>query len=102
MKLHANAALSLRRADGVRVVEQGWSSAAAAAAGDQAAPAGKWVARYRPRARRSAGSQLGAESVANRTDERAIEAIAALRRLRLTGPEIAELLIGRSRRCRGS
>jgi len=30
--------------------------------------------------------------VANRTDERAIEAIAALRRLRFTGPEIAELL----------
>ena len=30
--------------------------------------------------------------VANRTDERRIEAIAALRRLRFTGPEIAELL----------
>jgi transposase InsO family protein len=32
------------------------------------------------------------ERVANRTDERRIEAIAALRRLRFTGPEIAELL----------
>ena len=30
--------------------------------------------------------------VANRTDERRVEAIAALRRLRFTGPEIAELL----------
>jgi hypothetical protein len=30
--------------------------------------------------------------VANRTDERRIEAIAALRRLRFSGPEIAELL----------
>ena len=30
--------------------------------------------------------------MANRTDERAVEAIAALRRLRLTGAEIAELL----------
>ena len=30
--------------------------------------------------------------LANRTDERRIEAIAALRRLRFTGPEIAELL----------
>jgi transposase InsO family protein len=30
--------------------------------------------------------------VANRTDERRIEAIAALRRLRFTGPELAELL----------
>ena len=29
---------------------------------------------------------------ANRTEERTIEAIAALRRLRFTGPEIAELL----------
>jgi transposase InsO family protein len=32
------------------------------------------------------------EHVANRTDERRIEAIAALRRLRFSGPEIAELL----------
>jgi transposase InsO family protein len=31
-------------------------------------------------------------TVANRTDERRIEAIAALRRLRFTGPEIAEVL----------
>jgi transposase InsO family protein len=30
--------------------------------------------------------------VANRTDERAVQAIAALRRLRFTGPEIAEVL----------
>jgi hypothetical protein len=30
--------------------------------------------------------------VANRTGERRVEAIAALRRLRFTGPEIAELL----------
>ena len=30
--------------------------------------------------------------VANRTSERRVEAIAALRRLRFTGPEIAELL----------
>lgn len=30
--------------------------------------------------------------VANRTDERRIEAIAALRRLRMAGPEIAECL----------
>ena len=37
---------------------------------------------------RSSAPQL----VANRTDERRIEAIAALRRLRFTGPEIAELL----------
>ena len=51
---------------------------------------------------RAAGSQLGVSLVANRTDERRIEAIAALRRLRFTGPEIAELLECRSRRCRAS
>jgi hypothetical protein len=53
----------------------------------------KWVARYR------AGGELGlldrsaaAHTVANCTDERRVEAIAALRRLRMTGPEIAEVL----------
>jgi hypothetical protein len=41
---------------------------------------------------RFAGSQLGPQHVANRTDERVVRAIAALRRLRFTGVEIAELL----------
>jgi hypothetical protein len=36
--------------------------------------------------------------VANRTDEHTIEAIAALRRLRFSAPEIAELSTGRDRR----
>jgi len=40
--------------------------------------------------------------VANRTDERRIEAIAALRRLRFTGPEIAERFGWRPRPSRGS
>ena len=41
--------------------------------------------------------------VANRTDERRVEVIAALRRLRMTGAEIAENhWIWRSRPCRGS
>jgi transposase InsO family protein len=96
MKLHANAALSLtqRRRMVLRVVEQGWTiKAAAAAAETSSQTCGKWVARYR------AGRECGLldrssapRVVANRTDERRIEAIAALRRLRFTGPEIAELL----------
>ena len=40
--------------------------------------------------------------VANRTEDRRVEVIAALRRLRMTGAEIAEMLEWRSRPCRGS
>jgi transposase InsO family protein len=96
MKLHANAALSLtqRRRMVLRVIEQGWSiTAAAAAAETSPRTCGKWVSRYR------SGRECGLldrssapHVVANRTCERRIDAIAALRRLRFTGPEIAELL----------
>jgi transposase InsO family protein len=96
MRLHANAALSLtqRRRMVLRVVAQGWSiKAAAAAAETSPRTCGKWVARFRAG---QEGGLLDRSSaphvVANRTDERRIEAIAALRRLRFTGPEIAELL----------
>lgn len=97
MKLHANAALSLtqRRRMVLRVLEQGWSiKAAAAAAETSEKTCGKWVARYR--ACRESGlldRPSAPHRVANRTDERRIEAIAALRRLRFTGVEIAELLL---------
>jgi transposase InsO family protein len=96
MKLHANAALSLtqRRRMVVRVVEQGWSiKAAAAAAETSERTCGKWVSRYR--ACRESGlldHSSAPHRVANRTCERRTEAIAALRRLRFTGPQIAELL----------
>jgi transposase len=64
MKLHANAALSLtqRRRMVRRVVEEGWSvKAAAAAAETSPRTCGKWVSRYPGVLReRSAGSQLGA------------------------------------------
>ena len=96
MQLHANAAVSLikRRQLVERVLEQGWSIAAAARAAEiSSKTCGKWVSRYR---------ELGAcglldrssapKRVANRSCERRIEAIAALRRLRFTGPEIAETL----------
>jgi transposase InsO family protein len=96
MRLHANAALSLRQRERMvlRVIEQGWTiKAAAAAAETSPRTCGKWVSRYR--AARESGlldRSSAPRVVANRTDERRIEAIAALRRLRFTGPEIAELL----------
>ena len=96
MKLHANAALSLmqRRRMVRRVVEQGWTiKAAAAAAETSPRTCGKWVARYRAARECGLWDRSSAPNVvANRTDERRVEAIAALRRLRFTGPEIAELL----------
>jgi transposase len=96
MKLHANAALSLnqRRRLVARVVEEGWTLTRAAAAAEVSVRcARKWVGRYR------ADGDLGLidrssapVTVANRTDHQRIEAIAALRRLRFTAPEIAEVL----------
>ena len=96
MKLHANAALTLRqRRRMVRlVVEEKWSICAAAAEFKiSQKTCSKWVARYR---NASEAGLLDRSSacvvVANRTDERRIAAIAALRRLRMSGPEIAEVL----------
>jgi transposase InsO family protein len=96
MKLHANAALSLnkRRLLCHRVVEQEWTLTKAAEAAEVSVRcARKWVARYR------AAGELGLldrpstpATVANRTCERRVQAIVALRRLRFTGPEIAETL----------
>ncbi len=96
MKLHANAALSLtqRRRMVLRVLEQGWTiKAAAAAAETSPRTCGKWVSRYRSGRECALLDRSSApHRVANRTCERRIEVIAALRRLRFTGPEIAELL----------
>jgi transposase len=96
MKLHANAALSLRQRERMvlRVVEQGWSLASAAAAAEVSErTCSKWVARYRTEGTGGLLDRSSApETVANRTDEGRVEAIAALRRLRFTGPEIADVL----------
>jgi len=96
MRLHANAALSLtQRRRMVRlVVEERWSiSAAAAEFNTSQRTCSKWVARYREASEAGLLDRSSAPGlVANRTAERRIEAIAALRRLRFTGPEIAELL----------
>ena len=95
MKLHANAALSLRQRERMvlLVVEQGWSIRAAAAAFQTSErTCGKWVSRYRACSESGLLDRSSAPNhVANRTDERRIEAIAALRRLRFSGPELAEV-----------
>src|SRR5688572_21902088 len=96
MKLHANAALSLnkRRLLCGRVVEQGWTLTKAAEAAEVSARcARKWVARYRAEGELGLLDRSSAPvTIANRTCERRVQAIAALRRLRFTGPEIAETL----------
>jgi transposase InsO family protein len=76
------------------VVEQGRSiTEAAAAAGVSDRTCSKWVARYRAEGVGGLVDRSSApRTVANRTDERRVHAITALRRLRLTGPEIADAL----------
>ena len=96
MKLHANAPLGPKgRAIMVgRVVEEGVPlTEAAEAAGVSGTAARKWVRRYRAEGEAGLEDRSSApRTVANRTEETRIEAIAALRRLRMTAAEIAELL----------
>jgi transposase InsO family protein len=96
MKLHGNAALSFRQRERMvsRVVDQGWSVREAALAAEVSArTAGKWVARYRAEGVAGLLDRSSAPLfVANRSDESTVETIAALRRLRFTGPEISEVL----------
>ena len=96
MKLHANAALSLnkRRLLAQRVVDDGWTLTQAAAAAEVSVRcARKWVARYRSDGELGLLDRSSAPvRVANRTAEERVQAIAALRRLRFSGPELAELL----------
>ena len=96
MKLHGNAAsLSARPAAARRrVLEQGWTLAAAAeAAGVSGGRCSKWVAPL-PRGGRAgaARSLFGAAAGRHRTAEERVEVIAVLRRLRMTAAEIAETL----------
>jgi len=96
MKLHRNAALSCsgRRRLARRVVDQGWTLAAAAeAAGVSVRCARKWVGRYRAEGEAGLLDRSSApRRVANRTPAERVEAIVALRRLRFTAAEIAETL----------
>jgi transposase InsO family protein len=96
MDLHANAALSLnkRRLLAQRVVDDHWTLTKAAAAAEVSVRcARKWVRRYRADGELGLLDRSSAPAhVANRTPDDRVQAIAALRRLRFTGPEIAELL----------
>jgi transposase InsO family protein len=96
MKLHANAPFGPKgRMTMVRrVTEQRWSLAEAAeAAGVSERTARKWVDRYREEGEAGLLDRSSApKTVANRTEEPRVEAIAALRRVRMTGAEIAECL----------
>jgi transposase InsO family protein len=94
MKLHRNAKTcpKSRALIARRVMEEGWSlTPAAEAAGVSVVTARKWVKRF------LGGQSLEDRSSApkripHRTPKHLIEAIAALRRLRMTAAEIAELL----------
>jgi transposase InsO family protein len=96
MKLHGNAPLGPkgRRRLVLLVLEEGLAlTEAAEAAGVSARTARKWVRRYRAEGDPGLFDRSSApRTVANVTPPRRVEAIAALRRLRMTGPEIAELL----------
>ena len=96
MKLHANAPLGPKgRAIMVRrIVEEGRPlMEAAEAAGMSGRRAAVWSRRYRAQGEAGLHDRSSApKTVANRTDERRTEAIAALRRVRMTGAEIAEVL----------
>ncbi len=96
MKLHANAALSLkgRRELSRQVVEQERTlTQAAEAAGVSVRCARKWVRRYLAEGELGLLDRSSApRSIPHRTSEQRVQAIAALRRLRFTGPEIAEVL----------
>jgi transposase InsO family protein len=96
MRLHGNARISphgrllLVR----RVREQGWTLARAGeAAGVSVRTAAEWVARYRVEGEAGLVDRSSAAGwVWNRTAEDRVGLIAALRRLRMTAAEIAEVL----------
>jgi transposase InsO family protein len=95
MRLHANARLSVRgRELLVERVAAGWSlTEAAAAAGVSERTARKWRDRYRAEGPDGLLDRSSApRSVPARTPDERIETIAALRRLRFTGAEIADAL----------
>jgi transposase InsO family protein len=96
MNLHANAALSLNRRRQLcrRVVEERWTVTQAAEAAEVSVRcARKWVGRYRTEGELGLLDRSSAPgSIPHRTGEERVQAIAALRRLRFTGPEIAETL----------
>jgi transposase len=96
MKLHGNAALSWsgRRRLAERVVVEGWTlTASAAAAGVSVRCCRKWVGRYRLEGVAGLVDRSSApRRVANRTPQERVELIVGLRKLRFTAAEISETL----------
>ena len=96
MNCHANARLSPigRRLLVDRIERDGWTvRRAAQSAGISERTARKWLARFRAEGPVGLHDRSSApRTVANRTDERTVAAIVALRRLRFSAPELAELL----------
>jgi transposase InsO family protein len=96
MRLHGNARTCphSRRLIALRVLEQGWTLAAAAeAAGASVCTASKWVARYRAEGEVGLVDRSSAPlTVPGRTREELVELVAFLRRLRMTAAEIAEVI----------
>lgn len=96
MKLHGNARTCLhsRLLMVRRLEEEGWTLARAAeAAGVSVRTVSKWRACYRAEGEAGLLDRSSApRSIPHRTGEERVQAIAALRRLRMTGPEIAECL----------
>jgi len=96
MKLHGNAALTLKKRQLLvaRVAAEGWSLAKAAEAAEVSERrAGEWVRRFRAEGEAGLLDRSSApKHVHNRTSEDRVQVIAALRRLRMTGVEIAEVL----------
>jgi transposase InsO family protein len=95
MKLHANAPFGPkgRLTMVMRVVDRGWSLAEAAeAAGVSERTCSKWLARYRAEGESGLVDRSSAPaSIPHKTSDDRVQAIVALRRLRMTGAELAEV-----------
>jgi transposase InsO family protein len=93
MRVHANAPLGPKGRETMvlRVLEQGWSPAqAAAAAGVSERTCAKWIKRFRAEGKDGLLDRSSApRSIPHRTPEELVELIVMLRKLRMTGAEIA-------------
>src|SRR4051794_19122395 len=93
MKVHANAPLGPKGRETMvrRVVDGGWSvPEAAAAAGGSARTCSKWVDRFGADGEAGLLDRSSApRSIPHRTPDELVEVIVLLRRLRMTGAEIA-------------
>src|SRR5437763_10032800 len=96
MKFHGNAALSLKKRQLLvsRISDEGWSLTKAAEAAEVSErTAAKWLHRFETEGGAGLLDRSSApKRVHNRTDERRVQVVSALRRLRMTGAEIAEVL----------